>query len=94
MGVLRGRNWPCNLVLRFWDGILEIFGTGFGQSWTVWGLVVIPGLRSPGFVVCFDDLESNEKKKRFIFLKGPRGALFFIRFRYLGHFMCYYWKNK
>ena len=33
---------------------MEIFGTGFGQSWIVWGLVVISGLRSPGFVVCFD----------------------------------------
>ena len=42
------------MVPRFWDGILEIFGTGFRQSWTVWGLVVILELRSPGFVVCFD----------------------------------------
>ena len=33
---------------------MKIFWTGFGQSWTVWGLVVLPRLRSPSFVVCFD----------------------------------------
>ena len=69
------------MVPRFWDRILKIFGTGFGQSWTVWGLFVIPGLRSLGFVVCFDVIliwRRMEQKKWFMAVKGPRGALFYM----------------
>ena len=53
MGVLQGRDSSYDLVPRFWDEILENFETSFGQSWTVWGLVVISGLRSLGFVEFF-----------------------------------------
>ena len=41
---------------------------------------MIPGLRSPGFVVCFDVtvIWRRMEKKWFMDVKGPRGALFYM----------------
>ena len=46
---------------------------------------MIPGLRSPGFVVCFDVTvirRRMEEKIWFIAMKGPRGALFYMGLRF------------
>ena len=43
---------------------------------------MIPGMRSPGFVVCFDVTvimhQMEQKKTWFMVVKGPRGALFYM----------------
>ena len=43
---------------------------------------MIPGLRSLGFVICFDvtviERRMEKKKKRFMVVKGWRGALFYM----------------
>ena len=41
---------------------------------------MIPGLRSLGFVICFDVIMIQRRmgKKWFMAVKGPRGALFYM----------------
>ena len=50
---------------------------------------------SLGFVVCFGITEfvDDWKKKWFMAVKGPRGALFYMGSRF-GSFCVYCWKNK
>ena len=45
---------------------------------------MIPGLRSPGFFVCFDVtvIWRRMEKKWFMAVKGPRGALFYMGSRF------------
>ena len=56
---------------------------------------MIVGLRSSGFVVCFDVIviRRRTEKKWFMAVKGPRGALFYMSPRF-GPFCVLLLENK
>ena len=65
IGFLRGRDWLCDLVPRFWGRMLKIFRTGPGQSQTVLRFGFDPGTDVFKFCCVFwyhSDSLTNETK--------------------------------
>ena len=77
----------------FLDRSDRIFGTVFGQFRIV--LRFGFNLETDVFEFCYHSnlLMNGTKKKWFMVMKGPRGALFYMGLRFCS-FIVYCWKNK